>query len=161
MVVGMWVLILGLLMLFFGNILDRMDNPNTSVASRVDSDGVRQVVLKRNHRGHYVTSGEINGKRVKFMVDTGATAVAVPGALARSLGLTSGAPIVSHTANGTAYGYTTRLDSVSVGNIILRDVSADIAPTMNEHQVLPGMALIKHLEFTQRGDELTIKQYPD
>jgi len=50
---------------------------------------------------------------------------------------------------------------VSVGNIILRDVSADIAPTMNGDQVLLGMAFLKHLEFTQRGDELTIKQYPD
>jgi len=161
MVVGMWVLILVILMYFFSSVFDNMQNPNQNVASRIDSDGAREVVLVRNRFGHYVSNGEINGQQVQFMVDTGASDVAIPERLARSLGLKRGERQILHTANGTAVGYSTRLDSVAVGNIVLNNVRATIAPGINSDEVLLGMAFLKHLEFTQRGNELTIRQYPE
>jgi len=161
MMVGMWVLVLAIMMYFFGTIFDHMQNPNQSVRAMQNAEGVKEVVLKRNRFGHYVSSGKINGQRVEFMVDTGASDVAVSESLARSLGLERGAKQSLYTANGISVGYQTRLDSVTVGNISLHNVRATIAPGMHDDQVLLGMAFLKNLEFTQRGNELTIKQYPE
>jgi aspartyl protease family protein len=167
MVVGMWLLILAIFMYFFGTVLEDMQNPNQTVATTVNSDGIREVVLKRNRFGHYVSSGEINGRRVQFMVDTGASDVAVPESLARSMGLKRGAQQMLMTANGTAVGYLTRLDSVAVGNIVLHDVRATIVPGMSgmsgldSTEVLLGMAFLKNIEFIQRGNELTLRQQPE
>jgi len=160
MVLGMWILALAILTYFFGIIAENMHNPNQSVNTRVDPAGVKEVVLKRNNRGHYVTTGQINGTPISFMLDTGASDVALPEHIANSLGLKRGMEIQYHTANGTARGYATRLDSVSVGDITLYDVKADIAPGYQGDEVLLGMSFLKLLEFTQRGDELTIRQYP-
>ncbi len=94
------------------------------------------------------------------MLDTGATTVSVPAAVAHRLGLKRGPPVLSNTANGTITTYLTRLASVSVGDITLHNVKANINPHMGGNEVLLGMSFLKHLEFTQRGDTLTLKQLP-
>jgi aspartyl protease family protein len=93
------------------------------------------------------------------MLDTGATGVAVPAPVAERLGLARGQRYRAQTANGVAVGYATRLDSVSVGEIELRDVQAGITPGLQMDQVLLGMSFLKHIEFTQRGDRLILRQY--
>ena len=101
----------------------------------------------------------INGRQVEFLLDTGATHVAVPASLAIDLGLTPGVPISYHTANGTVTGYTTIIDRVRLGNIELHDVRAGIMPDVSG-EILLGMAFLKDLEFSQRGETLTLRQYP-
>jgi len=154
-----WLVLLALGVFFFGELLDKQYNPNQSVHTRYNGEGVREVVLQRNKFGHYVTSGQINGKPVTFMLDTGATGVAIPEAVANYLGLQRGRPFTTQTANGRSTSYAARLDRVSVGSIELQDVQAGITPGLRTEEVLLGMSFLKHIEFSQRGDTLTLKQW--
>ena len=86
-----WIVLLALGVFFFSDFLDKQYNPNQSLQTRYTDEGVREVVLQRNKSGHYVTAGEINGKPVTFMLDTGATGVAIPESQAVDLGLRRGA----------------------------------------------------------------------
>ena len=159
MVVVMWIMVFGLLTWFFSDILQKQINPNQNVLSQIDDAGVKEVSLKRNRQGHYVTSGKINGQGVVFMVDTGATDIAVPVKVAQRLGLVPGRESVHQTANGKVVVFTTRLESVAVGEITLNNVEASINPGMEFDEILLGMSFLKNLEFTQRGDILTLRQY--
>lgn len=155
-----WLVLMVLLVAYFSDLLDRQHNPNQQVDTLVE-EGVREVVLQRNRFGHYITSGEINGEPVVFMLDTGATGVAIPNAVAQRLNLQRGRPFRAQTANGLSTGWATRLDRVSVGEISLGDVRAGITPGLQIDEVLLGMSFLKHIEFTQRGDQLILRQYPE
>jgi len=158
MTVLAWLVVLGLVSAFFGGWMEKLDNPNQKVVSALHADGVREVVLQQNRAGHYVANGAINGHRVTFLLDTGATSVSVPASIAGPLGLKRGAPLRANTANGTVTTYATRLDEVQLGNISIENVRADINPHMQGTEVLLGMSFLRKLEFTQRGRELTIRQ---
>jgi len=160
MVAAMWIVLLWLLTLFFGRWYEQEYNPNQNVANVMTEGGVREVVLERNRYGHYVASGFINDKPVTFMLDTGATDISIPESLADDLGLKRGVILYFQTANGPATGYSTVLDSVAIGSIQLHDVRASINPNVKDLDVLLGMTFLKHLEFTQRGNILTLRQYP-
>lgn len=149
-----WALIIGGLYWFFNGWDAQQANPNTA---RVLNQQQGELTLVRNRAGHYVAEGEINGRHVTFLLDTGATWVALPTALARELRLKRGAAITLQTANGAAVGYQTRLDSVRLGPIEMRDVGALVADGMDADTVLLGMNFLKGLELTQRGDRLTLR----
>ena len=155
-----WLLALGLLTLFFNGVLDRQRNPNQSLQSQVDAQGVREVTLQRNRFGHYLASGSINGQRVEFLLDTGASDVSIPASLARRLGLRAGAPRIYQTANGPITAHATRLDELRIGDIVLHDVRASINPAVEDIGILLGMSALKQLEFTQRGNTLILRQHP-
>ncbi len=159
---GMWVVAWGigmvLLTLFFADLESGWQNPNEQVESR-RLDDYSEVVLQRNRYGHYVASGLINNKPVIFLLDTGASHVAVPKNLARELGLPFGREYKTMTANGIGRSYATRIDSLSLGDISFRDVQGGITENMPGEQVLLGMSALKHIEFTQRGDTLILRQY--
>lgn len=155
MLYAAWALALGLLTFGFDQWLEAQKNPQVQNA-RVD--GRPEVSLTRNRYGHYQTHGQINGRQVEFLLDTGATEVSVPEPVARRLGLQPGAPLKVMTANGTLTVYATRLQSVRLGEIELHDVKAHINPGMLGDEVLLGMSFLKHLDFTQRGNTLTLKQ---
>jgi aspartyl protease family protein len=102
--------------------------------------------------------GAINDHEVIFLLDTGATQVAIPQAIAKALGLRLGSTHHINTANGTAISYDTMLDSISVGDIELMNVPASVAPGYRSDAILLGMSFLKHIEFTQRGDTLILHQ---
>ncbi len=160
MMIGGWILGLLLLALVFGNLLEKGHNPNRQVSGAINEAGVREVLLERNRNGHYLATGRINGQMVEFLLDTGASDVSVPETVARELALERGAPLVYSTANGPITAYHTRLSRLSIGNIELHDVRASINPHMDGETILLGMSFLRHLEFTQRGDTLIIRQYP-
>ena len=157
MVGAMWVLILGLLTLFFSDILDEQHNPNQQIAS-VHRGGQQEIVLQRNKYGHYVASGMINQQPVVFMLDTGATDISIPQQVAKRLGLQRGRAVTYQTANGPAINYATKLDSVSLGSITLYNLPASINPNVDHDDVLLGMSFLKHLEFNQKDNLLTLTQ---
>jgi aspartyl protease family protein len=160
MILAAWILGLMLLTFFFQFVLDWENNPNTRVQTSINSQGAKEVVLKRNRMGHYVASGSINGHPVTFLLDTGATDVALPGTLAKQLGIAGRVTSQSHTAGGIVSTELTRLREVGLGDIVLRDVRASILDTMEGDEVLLGMSFLKRLELLQRGDTLIVRQYP-
>ena len=91
MLVICFALALTALTVFFDDWIANQNNPNTDPASVKLADGSLQVVLLRNRQGHYVSAGTINGKPVTFLLDTGATDVAVPVGIAKKLDLKHGA----------------------------------------------------------------------
>lgn len=147
------LLVLGLLYLYFENGLQARNNPNRQLQIAPGTE----LVLKSNGDGHYVFPGTINGQRVSFLLDTGATLVSVPAHLSGELGLKAGAYQQSVTANGTVTTRATRIEALAFGPFNLRSVPASLNPGMVNDEVLLGMSVLKHLEFTQRGDTLVLR----
>ncbi len=151
--------VLGLvtLTLFFGEVEERQRNPNQSPTSTL-ANNVVEVDLDRNRAGHYLVNGTINQQGVEFLLDTGATDVVIPEALANRLGLARGRPGRAMTANGIVTVYATTISELSIGDIVLYDVKASINPAMPPPAILLGMSALSRLEFVQQGDSLTIRQ---
>lgn len=143
---------------FFGDWEQSRFNPNREPVSVVQGDQI-EVQLESNIQGHFVADGLINGEPVTFLLDTGATDVAIPAEQAERLGLPRGAPVTLQTANGQTTGYRTTLDSLTLGEIVLHDVRALIVPGFGGEQVLLGMSALKQLEFTQRAGTLVLRQH--
>lgn len=156
MIILSWISLFGLMVLVFGDLLESQQNPNQTPSSRIVGQQV-EVRLEQNRRGHYVTSGTINGAPVVFMVDTGATDVSVPAHLAKQLNLHQGRSGVAITANGSVRVYDTNITTLSIGQIVLNNVDATINPGMQSDQILLGMSVLKQLEFTQRGETLILR----
>ncbi|MBT2296629.1 retropepsin-like aspartic protease family protein [Pseudomonas fluorescens] len=152
-----WCAALFLATRFFAQWEQRAQNPNTEVYSQ-KGEGFIEVKLVSNKQGHFVASGQINGQPVDFMLDTGATDVAIPQELAKRLKLEKGFSVTLSTANGLSEGYRTRIDRLQLGDIVLRDVRALVAPGLGGTQVLLGMSALNKLEFTQRGGTMLLRQ---
>ena len=152
-----WVAFIGFLGYSFNLLIQKQNNPNQSISTAF-VDGSKQITLTRNKHGHYVANGEINGHPVIFLLDTGATDVALSAKLAKKLQLEQGRPFKVSTANGIVKAYRTRLNRVAIGNIERSNVPATILNNGPDNQVLLGMAFLKHLELSQKGDQLTIRQ---
>lgn len=153
-----WCFILAALTVAFSRWEHWQQNPNRTPVSTVHQH-YKEVLLKQNNAKHYVSSGYINGQEVVFLLDTGATDVVLSSELAQALKLAKGPLGRAQTANGFINVYATRLDSLQIGNIVLRDIRASINPAMYGNEVLLGMSALKKLEFIQRGDSLTLRQY--
>lgn len=157
MIFSAWLLGFAMVTLYFSYFLEKEQNPNQSVYSRQGESGETEVVLKRNRYGHYVVTGSINAVTVQFMLDTGATDVAIPAKIADKLALRKGPEKRYSTANGMVTAYSTVLDSVSIGPIVIENVRASINPGLKGKQILLGMSVLKRIEFTQRGDTLILR----
>ena len=161
MIIGAWVLLLALLTTLFQGLLQQQHNPNQNPTGDIGADGVREVVLQRNSKGHYVADGSINGQPVIFLVDTGATDVAISEKLANRLRLEKTGGAFSRTANGVVAVWQSTLANVSLGVIRMEHVRASVLPDMQPaNQVLLGMSFLKHLELVQKDGSLTLRQLP-
>lgn len=120
-------------------------------------DGSRAMVtLQRDRSGHYLAEGKINGQPVMFLVDTGATDVAISEKTARALGLDFGPRTVVMTAAGASPAWKTRLGRVTVGGLDLDNVRATITPGLGS-EVLLGMSFLRYFSLRQEGDHLVIE----
>jgi aspartyl protease family protein len=161
MIIGAWVLLLALLTMLFQGLLVQQHNPNRNATGDIGADGVREVVLQRNSQGHYVADGSINGHPVVFLVDTGATHVAISEALANRLRLEKTGGAFSRTANGVVAVWQSVLAHVSLGVIRMEQVRASVLPDMQpDNHVLLGMSFLKQLELVQKDGSLTLRQLP-
>ncbi len=151
-----WVILLFVLAWFFGIAEDKREYPNQNIQGTVSNIG-REVTLAANRGGHYTLTGEINGNKVQFLLDTGASDVVIPGDIAKRLNLKAGRTLLANTANGTITVYKTELDELSFGPIQLRNVSASINPHM-QGDILLGMSALRSLEMIHRDDQLLIRQ---
>lgn len=117
------------------------------------------LVLGPDSGGHYATVGAINGRAVRFFVDTGASLVWMSADVARRLGIDylGGRPLDVSTAGGMRTAHAVRLASVRVGNITLTDVEGAVGegPGTGE-TVLLGMSFLGRVALTREGDRLRL-----
>jgi aspartyl protease family protein len=111
--------------------------------------GARTLNIARDGRGHFVVDGRIDGQRIGFMVDTGASVVALNETSAARFGLrpTPGEYRASvSTANGTVKAAPARLAMVDLGGIIVRDVDAMVLPDEALSENLLGLSFLSKLK---------------
>ncbi|MEM7252092.1 MAG: TIGR02281 family clan AA aspartic protease [Pseudomonadota bacterium] len=111
--------------------------------------------------GMYTTTGSINGYPITFLVDTGATLVAMNRNEAKRLGidyLVEGKRGRSSTASGVVDSYRVRLKRVKVGTIELRDVLASVIDSDHPDIVLLGNSFLNRLNLERNGEALVLKE---
>lgn len=126
------------------------------------SPGKQRVTLNADARGHFVTTGSINGGSVRFLVDTGATFVSLPAAEAQRLGIDylRGQRGSMQTANGVIAAYRVRLDSVRIGDIEVNNVDAVVSGNGALSVTLLGMSFLNRMQMQRDGQSMTlIKRY--
>ena len=116
------------------------------------------VTLTADGRGHFVTTGTVNGTSVRFLVDTGATSVVLSGADAQRVGIKYlDAPrTVSQTANGPVMVYRVKLDTLKVGDIEITNVDAIVAEGDRLPIALLGMSFLNRMEMRREGQTMTL-----
>jgi aspartyl protease family protein len=111
-----------------------------------------QVSIAKGIGGHYWVAGSISGKNVQFLVDTGATAVAMNEGAAKRLGIdyrVQGQPMVVNTASGTAQAWRVKLDSVKIGGIEVLGVEAAVVAGEAPTEVLLGMSFLNRVSWRE------------
>lgn len=121
--------------------------------------GRQSVTLSADTRGHFFADGAINGSPVRFMVDTGATAIALPASEALRLGIDyrKGQRGLTSTANGVVPFYRIRLDTVTIGAIELTGVDAGVVEG-GLSVVLLGMSFLNRVEMRREGHLMTLER---
>lgn len=137
----------------------RLGQAPIGVSAAANASAANRVVLAAGPGGHFVTAGQINGKHVQFMVDTGATAVSLGQTDAERIGLkpSDGRPVRMNTANGTVLGYQVRLSSVKVGDATLYEVPAVVMP-MPMPYVLLGNSFLSRFQIKQDNAQLILEK---
>lgn len=117
--------------------------------------GPRELVVTAGEGGHFLVVGKVNGERVRFLVDTGASDTVLSPADARRVGIDTAAlrfDRPSETANGVGYGAAFQADSLSVGTITFKDVPIMINQAPMSSSLL-GMTFLRRLESFQVKDD--------
>jgi len=121
------------------------------------SGGAQSVTLSAGAGGHFTTDGQINGGAIRFMVDTGATSVAIPASEANRLGIDyqKGRRGSVQTAAGPTAAYTVMLDTVRVGGIELHNVEA-VVIEQGLGVALLGNSFLNRTEMRRDGQSMTL-----
>lgn len=118
-----------------------------------------RVMIEGDSRGHFVVPGSINGAAMRFLVDTGATAVSMGAADARRAGIDyrRGRRAQSQTANGVAAIWVVSLNSIRIGGIELSGVDAAVHEG-DMPMVLLGMSFLNRMQMTREGSRLVLER---
>ena len=126
------------------------------------SGGPRTVVIQRDARGHSTVDGVVDGRRIPFMVDTGASMIALTKRDAARLGYH---PAMRdyvgqvQTANGLVRVARVKLDMVEVGGVMVRDVDAVVSPDEGLRENLLGLSFLSRLRrFEYRDGRLVLEE---
>lgn len=122
---------------------------------------LKQVVIRKNDSDQYLVNGSINGQSVKFLVDTGATTVAMNEMDARRLGLQyriNGKESQVVTASGVSKSWSVRLDAVKVGEIQVSNVDAMVVQGGYPSQVLLGMTYLNHVKLQEHNSVMMLEK---
>ena len=131
------------------------------VSARKQGSTAREVQVWRNTSGMYTTVGSINGLPVSFLVDTGATQVAMNAAQARRLGIdyrVTGSPAEVTTASGVERAWMVSLDSVKVGELEVRNVQAVVLEGTQPQTTLLGMSYLGRMKIINDGQLMTLQK---
>ena len=139
----------------------RMGSAQVNLGGAASAGGGSQIVLTAGSGGHFFTTGSINGKSVRFVVDTGATHIALSQTQADSIGLPykQGQRGMSNTANGQVPVHRITLDVVRVGDVQIYNVDATVLPAQMD-QVLLGNSFLTRFQMKRDNDVLTLDKRP-
>jgi aspartyl protease family protein len=129
-----------------------------AVATTAFGAGGDRVTLAADSRGHFVTTGVVNGTSLRFLVDTGATSIVLSSADARRIGVNylAGTRSFTQTANGTVQVYNVKLDTVRVGDITVNNVDASVIEGDKLPIALLGMSFLNRMEMRRDNSSLTL-----
>jgi aspartyl protease family protein len=121
------------------------------------SSSTQSVTLAADQRGHFLSEGSINGMPMRFLIDTGATTIALPSADAMRLGINyrAGQQGISRTAGGAVPFWAVKLDSVRLGGIEVSNVDAVVIEQGLDIALL-GMSFLNRLDMRQEGRTMTL-----
>ncbi|MFO7603945.1 MAG: TIGR02281 family clan AA aspartic protease [Gammaproteobacteria bacterium] len=131
-----------------------------SISTHFDKRAQVEARIMRQH-GMYSVAGSVNKQPVSFLVDTGATWVAMNSATARRLGIDFryvGTPGWANTANGPVKTYKVKLDSVRVGEIELTQVEGAVLEGGSPQDILLGMSFLNRVEMQREGELLVLRK---
>jgi aspartyl protease family protein len=136
----------------------RVGDAPVSVGGSSGGGNGTKIVLPVGSGGHFMTNGTINGRTIQFMVDTGATTIAIGIADAQRLGIDyqKGQLVRMNTANGTAQGWRVKLNSVRVGDVEVFDVEAVIGPNMPF--ALLGNSFLSRFSMNRNNDTMVLER---
>ncbi len=142
-----WVALLGIAYV----VIDGQIKPKVATA-------VNETVIDipRSRDGHYYIAGTINAQAVTFLVDTGASTVAINADVARRIGLSGGRPVNIGTAGGVSMGREVTGQTVTLGGITIRDIRIVVLPGMPGEALL-GQNVLRHLDVVQSSDRMTLR----
>lgn len=128
-----------------------------SIGGASGGAGGTRIVLSAGSGGHFVTQGAINGKSTVFMVDTGATTVAMGQDEAQRMGIKfdQGTPFYGSTANGVVKGYRVSLTTVRIQDVEVHNVEAAVLPMPMPH-ILLGNSFLTRFQMKRDNDTLTL-----
>lgn len=137
----------------------RLGEAPVSVGGRSGSASGRRVTLTADSRGHFVNSGSINGQVMQYMVDTGASTIAIgrPDADRMGLKYQNGQPVRMSTANGIGQGWRMKLDSVRIGDVEVFGVEAIITSQPMPY-VLLGNSFLNEFQMTRSNDQMVLEK---
>lgn len=134
----------------------------STVAVAPSSSARRSIAIPRDNRGHFQVEARVDGRRVGFMVDTGASVIALTASDARRLGIHPVAndyKVTVRTANGSVRAAPVTLNSVDVGGLVVRDVQALVAPDNALSENLLGLSYLTKLKrFEYANGKLVLEQ---
>ena len=135
----------------------RLGEAPVSVGERGGS--VQRALLAGDGQGHFAGTGQINGHAMQFLVDTGATTVAIgkPDADRMGLDYQNGQPVRMNTANGVAQGWRMKIDSVRIGEVEVFGVDAIITPQPMPY-VLLGNSFLSEFQMTRTNDQMVLEK---
>lgn len=144
-----WLVALGVMYVA----MDRYLQPTAAVLL---SDGGLQ--LQRQRDGHFYADGSINGQPVRFLVDTGASSIAVTDVLAQRAGLEGGQIVQFQTANGPRMGRLVRAQNIRVGPLQVRNLTVGTGYTgRTEQDALLGQNFLRQFHVSIQGDVLELR----
>jgi aspartyl protease family protein len=132
-----------------------------SVAGSADS-APGSVVLYADSAGHYFTEGQVNGATLKFLVDTGATVIAMNSGDAKFAGIDykKGERVPMQTANGVVNAYHVVINTIKLGGVVMHQVDGVVQEGGSPPMVLLGMSALNRLDMKREGIALTLtKKY--
>jgi len=134
----------------------------TTPAPQPATSSYRTVTVRPDRRGHFQVDARVDGRRMGFMVDTGASVIALRASDAAMLGIHPARREFTarvNTANGTLRAAPTRLSMVEVGGLIVRDVPALVMPDKALSENLLGLSFLRRLRrFEYSNGKLVLEQ---
>lgn len=133
---------------------------NTRVGGTYPVPAELPVVSIWPTNGMYLSSGSVNGFTVSFMVDTGASVIAINSATAKRLGLDylQANSVSIRTASGVELGYSIELESVQIGDIGLNNVAAVVIDGPEPQRALLGMSFLNAFDIERKGERLDLRR---